>query len=199
MSDSNDPRDSGTDNDSTVSNRPLVKPYQDEKQLRELYHEEDLTQSEIAEELDTNQQQISYWMDKFGIETGPDAAELAREKERKPIYSSTQDGRVAYYEETDNGPQYLVSRHQLVALLWYDPEDVFDEETHIHHLIGAKVGIDVPENLLPLNQRVHLHSHGKDEANLPPVLVLGHIFREFGILDDEHSPNAEVTQQGAAD
>jgi transcriptional regulator with XRE-family HTH domain len=200
MSDHTDPCDSGTES-SNVSNRPLAKPYQDEERLRELYHDEDLSQSEIAERLDTDQQRISYWMCKFGIETDADAVERAKEKERKPIYSVAQEGKVAYYEHTEDGPQYLVSRHQLVALLWYDPEEVFDEETHVHHIIGAMFGIDVPENLLPLDRGRHAAAHQYDTANFRYEMVLQNMRfdPESAQMETEHSPNAEVTQQGAAD
>jgi transposase-like protein len=45
------------------------KPWQDEDTLRRLYHDQELSQSEIAEELGTEQGTVSWWMDKLGIET----------------------------------------------------------------------------------------------------------------------------------
>lgn len=44
-------------------------PWRDEEVLRELYHDKDLDQSEIAEELDTTPGTISNWMGKHKIET----------------------------------------------------------------------------------------------------------------------------------
>jgi len=44
-------------------------PWRDEELMRDLYWGEGMSQSEIAEELDTTQKTVSDWMDRQGIET----------------------------------------------------------------------------------------------------------------------------------
>lgn len=46
-----------------------VRPYQDADRLRQLYHEEGLTQREIAERFDLDPSTITRWMAEYGIET----------------------------------------------------------------------------------------------------------------------------------
>jgi len=43
--------------------------YKDEETLRRLYHERDLNQTEMGEELDTTAATVSYWMNKLGVDT----------------------------------------------------------------------------------------------------------------------------------
>lgn len=45
------------------------EPWKDEETLREQYHDKDLDQGEIAEKFETTASTISYWMNKFEIET----------------------------------------------------------------------------------------------------------------------------------
>ena len=45
------------------------EPWKDAKILHDLYHEEDLNQSEIADKLGTTASTISYWMDKLEVDT----------------------------------------------------------------------------------------------------------------------------------
>lgn len=55
----------------TANGRTLihVRPYQDREQLNQLYHEEGLTQQEIADKFNVNRSTITRWMDRHEINT----------------------------------------------------------------------------------------------------------------------------------
>lgn len=58
----------------------MGEPYHDAERLRELYHGDGLTLSEIGERLDTTAATISRWMDKHGIEKRSQGPSVADER-----------------------------------------------------------------------------------------------------------------------
>lgn len=66
-------------------------------------------------------------------------------------------------EETDNS----IYEHELCALAaGFDPDEVFAEDTQIHHLMHtpqkAGVKIDTPESVMPVSEEVHREIHEED-------------------------------------
>jgi transcriptional regulator with XRE-family HTH domain len=188
--DNNDP-DKGHDQ-SIGHTQPRVRPHQDPDLLRELYHDEGLSQTEVGDELGCDQATVSKWMRKFGIETRPPM----HERERKAVYRSVDDnGKVQYLARNGDGPERLVSEHQLVALLEYDAEDVFAPETHVHHLMAAPHAVDLPENLVVLNHRDHIRRHAEGTATDDPEVILAHIRGEF---DPDIGSTDETDREGGS-
>lgn len=62
------------------------EPWKDEETLQRLYHEEGLDQSEIGDELGTTGSTISYWMQKFGVNTSHTSHQRATESGLKCDY-----------------------------------------------------------------------------------------------------------------
>jgi DNA-binding transcriptional regulator LsrR (DeoR family) len=56
--------------DSTANEQRRIRPWKDPDRLRRLYHDDGLTQSEIAHRFGIDDSTVSYWFTKFGIETG---------------------------------------------------------------------------------------------------------------------------------
>ncbi|WP_256544824.1 hypothetical protein [Halobellus inordinatus] len=145
-----------------------ARPYQDPEILRDLYHDEGLSQSEIADRFDVHRTTITHWMNKHDIETRPPMGD----REPKDVYRIVDGDEKVQYLERNNELGHLVYRHQLVALLEYDPEDVFHPDTHIHHLMGAPAAVDVPENLTVLDAREHIKRHAEGTATDDPRTIL---------------------------
>lgn len=113
-----------TENEATNEYGP--KAYRDEAVLRELYHEEGLTQYEIAERLDCSRSTVWKWMKRTGVAT------------RKPTHAS--DYPACYYTDKRgyerwqtevDGDKRHVSVHRLVAVAEYGIDTV--DGMDIHH------------------------------------------------------------------
>lgn len=209
--------DETADSDSSstdTSQRPHVRPYQQEDTLRDLYHGRGLSQSEVAERFDVTQQCISIWMDRHDIEPRSQDAAISK--------STREDGKVQYLVPTprDEDGRDTVYRHQLVALLaedvgggWaYEPSDVFGENTHCHHEMNSPVGVDLPENLAVLDASEHLQLHGGGYTSQVEG-VLGEIFEGYNgepelrpadfedfeeAIDSERAYRLKASRYGAA-
>ncbi|AXG08615.1 hypothetical protein [Haloplanus rubicundus] len=189
MSANDDSRDSGIE--SAEYGQPRVEPWKDEDRLRRLYHEEGKSQYEIANQFDIKQPTVKYWMNKFGIDTRPSN----REKDRQSIYRFVDDdGKIMLLERDDEGVNYLVYIHQVVALEDFHAKDVFKKGNDVHHLLGSPHAIDVPENLTVLSKSEHVRQHAEGTATDDPETVLQHIFDEFDpeLEIDESDDNADT-------
>ena len=66
-----EPDDSRNDgHESTEYDQPRLRPWKDADTLRRLYHDDGLTQQEIAERFGIDDSTVSYWFRKLGINTG---------------------------------------------------------------------------------------------------------------------------------
>lgn len=164
------------------------KPYQDPEVLRELYHEREWSQSQIADALNTSQQTISRWMSKLGIEARPpmDQRSLSLSKTHLP------KDKIQFFVPNGGGERETLTRHDLVVLLdteddgdgWkYSPSEVFGADTH--HRFGAPVAIDIPVNLNVLERADHLQEHERDSTERVEE-VLGEMFEDY---DGEPDPD----------
>lgn len=142
---------------------PRVEPWKNERRLRRLYHDEGLSQSEIAKRFCITQQTVSYWFQKHGIKA---------EQEATISKTVRDDGRVLYHVPDGEGGRDPVYRHQLVALLAHDGDDVFATDTHIHHEMGSPAVVDISDNLDVLGEAEHVRLHQGGAGCHHPEVVL---------------------------
>lgn len=65
-----DAEDSRNDGHERTDSQPLIQPWKNPDRLRRLYHDDGLTQEQIAERFGIDDSTVSYWFGEFGIETG---------------------------------------------------------------------------------------------------------------------------------
>lgn len=97
--------------------------YRNESWLREKYSE-GLRQREIAELCGVAQRQVSYWMEKYGIETYPSRYRRVG----KAAFFTNPGGYECWADGTDN---VLVKVHRLLAVSEYGRDAV--KNMHVHH------------------------------------------------------------------
>lgn len=163
--------DANTDADARTGNQPHAEPWKRRETLAELYLEGGLSQYDIAERFGVTQQTISYWFDQLGIEArSPDhCGSPTISKSHKP------KGKIQYHVPDGQGGRDRVYRHQLVALLDHAPDDVFAEDTHIHHEMGSPAAVDIPANLDVLGDAEHVRLHQGGAGCPHPEAVLHEI------------------------
>lgn len=138
-------------------------PWTDPETLRELYHDEKMCLSEVADELGCTAMNIQRWMDKLDIER------------RDPTHVRTVpsfDLSVAGYERWQHkvgDDHYRVSVHRLAAVAWFGLDAVVDKD--IHHGAGPEESTtpwdNREENLIPLTKREHRKAHGGSKPPFP--------------------------------
>lgn len=127
------------------------KPWRDEKALRELYIEREMSTFEIADELECCQHTVWRWLQKHGIET------RGRGHSIEHMNAHVSDS--GYVEWRSHNESCYV--HQLLAIAsGVDPYIVFDDEYVIHH------PNEVPwdnrrENLEAVTHAEHQRKHSK--------------------------------------
>lgn len=75
------------------------KKYQDEDLLRELYWEDDLSHSEIAEELGCSRQLITHYFREYGIESRDKSEAVKKGKENRFEWDDEEKFRELYWDE----------------------------------------------------------------------------------------------------
>ena len=151
-------------------NYPNARPYQRKEVLEELYHEEGLTQTEIAEKFGVDQSTIHYHLKKH---------DLQKEQTRQNFYFYTfSDGKVSVRPSGDDEQSFYL--HQLNACLNHDPHEVFAPENDVHHLMGLGHAIDLPENLEVIEHGKHVGDHQQERATVHPDSIL---FMAFGGIE----------------
>lgn len=131
-------------------------PYRDEDTLMTLYHEKELSQSEIADRLDCGIATVSRWMDKHDIESRSlaDAKRLVASK--KPAHYTTNNrGRELWIDNT-RGDYNMVLVHRLLAVSEYGFDAVVDN--HVHHKENVP-WLNTPENITPKDPEDHIREH----------------------------------------
>lgn len=161
------------------------EPYKDPTVLSQLYHEEELSQSDIADEFEISQATVSYWMAELDIDTRPPM----NEREGTGLHRIVrEDGYTQYVASEGDGEKSHVYQHQLVALVEFEPSEVFDPDTHVHHELNAPIPVDIPENLDVVGDREHAHLHG-GSYNPDVEDVLTAIFALSGSVEMSDSDN----------
>lgn len=125
------------------------KPWQDKDTLKELYCEEGMSITEIANELDGGHTTISRWLHKHGIETkkGYD--------ERPPHYTTDDDG-YKFWRITDGDTYRSVAVHRLLAVAEYGLDATNGK--HVHHKNHIPWD-NRPKNIELKSPEQHLRDH----------------------------------------
>lgn len=164
----------------------LEAPHKDAEILHYCYRGLGLSVKGTADKLEVSIYTIEYWMKKHGLDRRS-PAEAARNAHSDDGISSnyTEKGYLVFniYNKDD---WVTIYGHQVVALLENDLEEVFDEDTHVHHRYPIPFEnvpqLDVPANLEVLDLSEHLGKHGKDEFEVPD---LEEVLDSAEIEDDE--------------
>ena len=98
--------------------------------LERLYHEEGLTQAEIAERSEISRSGIGYYMDKYDIETRSVGSREGERRVTYATYSMEGSGYFAWYSR-DPDKQRSMKVHRLVAIAEHGADAVAGN--HVHH------------------------------------------------------------------
>ena len=150
-------------------NCPNARPYQRKDVLEELYYEEELTQTEVAEKFGVDQSTIHYQLKKH---------DLLKEQTRKKFsFYTLPNGKVSVRPSGDDEQSFFV--HQLNACLNHDPHKVFNPDNDVHHNVDLIHSIDLPENLLVMEHGNHRSRHQEGTAEWHISALLDLIFDEW--------------------
>lgn len=137
------------------------EPWRDEHLLRKLYWEDGSSSHEIADDLNCSYRTVLRWMEKYDIPRRDQAeATSRRTREEHATHRFTTNGYERWVSYHD-GERLGVYVHQLLACLDHDPYEVFDAETHVHHVTGH--GLDNRAEsleLLTASEHSRLHADG---------------------------------------
>jgi len=132
-------------------------PHRDEELLRRLYHDEGLTQREVADVIGCHYSTVDDWMSRLGVE--------------KRSKSEARGGGVSFRFGSERGyPTLSISHgtsssqirvHQLVAVAHgADPHRVYSGgDYHVHHR-NRMTADNRPENLNVVEAGEHIRDHG---------------------------------------
>ena len=149
-----------------------AEDWKDPQVLEKLYHDEGLSQSDVADELGTTQQNISNWMDKFDIETEPPM----HERDRSVLRCIREDGRVQYKIPDPEEGYLTLYENQATAINEYTIEAVFSEESEVDHLLHSPLKLNFVENLRPRTATSHRKRHSKSKTALPHTKLLSLLY-----------------------
>ena len=147
------------------------KEYQDEETLRRLYHEEEMTQPEIAEKYDVVKSAICYQMKKYGIKARENADAQRKELRKKPAPLAQKDGYRRWsdqYGREKGWKKDVVYVHRLVYVAHHGFEAARDMD--IHHKNEMKLD-NRPENLEALTRSEHASLHNLGNPKRAESLV----------------------------
>jgi hypothetical protein len=136
----------------------MAEEYKNEEWLREQYVEKGKTLKEIASNFECSFKNISYYCNKFDIDTRDTGNPTHPPNHRfHPEYE---------YEEIRtvvDGTQHTVKIHRLIAVAEYGFEKVSNADD-IHHKNGCRYD-NRPQNLEPLSRREHLLKHSNSDID----------------------------------
>lgn len=133
-----------------------IPKFADKEWLETKYHEEKLTQDQIAELCGVSDPVINRWMKKHGIEARADAVYRAM---AKPGVAHRLEGTNGYERVTlsHEGSTYHVGIHRLCAVAWFGMS--YFDERDVHHKDRCR-SHNAEENLELLSRSDHLALHG---------------------------------------
>lgn len=136
--------------------------FRDAETLRELYWDRQLSTVQIAELADVVPSQISYWMEKHGIDRRDRIEAVQMERSSNPAtYSMTGGGYMEWAEQCD-GERSSVRVCRLLAVAEYGFDAVQDK--HVRHK-NEIPWLDHADNIELLEPDEHLRHHSKGDNN----------------------------------
>lgn len=144
------------------SKRNDNRPWRDEETLRELYYEENLSTTEIADELGCGNSTVQANMDRLGIERRSisDARRLAGCKENLGMWINQRGYEIT--QTRHDGEDFHVLIHRLLAVSEYGFEAV--KGMHVHHRDNIP-WLNTPGNIELLTPEDHASLHKTGENN----------------------------------
>jgi len=139
------------------------KPWRNPDKLRQLYHAENMSLREVADELGCSRHAVQTWMEKHGIDRD-DMKDVAGNHQRsKPThYRTNYDGYEVWNTMIGTSEQHTVRVHRLIAVAEYGVDAV--NNNHIHH--KNKIPWDNrPCNLEVLSPSEHLSQHMSERVD----------------------------------
>lgn len=105
-------------------------PWDGEEHLESLYTEKEMSTNEIADRLETNQNKVSYWLHKYGINvrTNVQGAILSNQNQQA-AFRTNYNGYEEWREQKD-GRQETVKVHRLLAVSKFGFDEVCDNIVH---------------------------------------------------------------------
>jgi len=159
--------------------RPRPEPWKQEQTLVQLYHEQGLSQYDIADKFDVTQPTIGYWMNELDVDTRQSASEL----DSGDVWGGECDGYRQYLVPDVDGTA-SVYEHQLTALLDHSIEEVFGDGQVVHHWLDSQVAVDLPANLELMSASNHMKLHQQGySADVPTAQVLAELYDGDGRYD----------------
>lgn len=123
----------------------------EEQKLRELYHEKEMTQAEIAEQENVTPETVGNWMKKCGIETRSKREATLKQYDPPELY-------LVNGYEAFAGDNKKVYHHRLLAVAEYGYNAVINNDVHHKNEIPWD---NRPDNIDVLSRASHAKVHSK--------------------------------------
>ncbi len=133
--------------------------FKQEDVLRRLYCEEGMTDKKIANKFDVSRGTISYWRDKFNIDS------WSPEKYASFRPASYRVSTLGYpcWDGSTNDKTIVCYVHRMLAVSEYG-FDALDDYVDVHHKNGVKFD-NRPENIEIVKKDEHRRKHGEERRN----------------------------------
>jgi len=144
--------------------------WRDEDVLEQLYVNEELSTSEIAEILGCSPPTVRNWMEKFGIERRgySESTHLAQRSEVVPFY--LEHGSYPGWVGSHKGRSEHLLSHRLLAVSEFGFDALYGKV--VHHKNGCKID-NRPENLELITQAEHMDRHHTLFSWLDKIRIAG--------------------------
>jgi len=133
--------------------------FKDESILRHLYCEKGMTDKEIANKFNVSKGTISYWRNKFNI----DSWSPEKYASFRPASYRVSVLGYPYWDGSSNDKTVVCYVHRLLAVSEYG-FDALDNSVEIHHKNGVKWD-NRSENIELIEKSEHRKKHGEERRN----------------------------------
>lgn len=148
------------DVDARSPGRTPAEVFQTPSKLRELYWDQGLSLSEIAERVDSDPSTVRHFMQKHSIEcrSRSESGRKAMLTGKLPYYGMDDSGHM-YWDTSYQSERWIVQTHRLLAVAKYGLEAVEGMEVHHKNHIPWDNRIENIELMTPSNHSKHHSTH----------------------------------------